>query len=74
MLCSICESVAKIKEQCENKSSVHASHTHIESTEWMLGTQIEHHNKQNVPLTLCTILAVFTGFWKQRRLGRRKNS
>lgn len=55
MLCTICESVARIKLQCENKSSVCASHTSIESTEWMLGTQIDHHNKQNVPLTLCTI-------------------
>lgn len=52
MLCTICESVAKIKVQCENKSSVYASHTSTESTEWMLGTQIEHHNKQNVPLDL----------------------
>jgi hypothetical protein len=73
MLCIICESFAKIRYTVKLNSLFVLPIQLFERTEWMLNTQIEHHNKQNVPISLCTIQAIFTVFWKQRRLGRRKN-
>jgi 3-isopropylmalate dehydratase small subunit len=72
MLCIICESFAKIKYTAKINNLLVLPIQLFESTEWMRSTQTEH-NKQNVPLSLCTIQAVFTAFGKQRRLGRRKN-
>jgi hypothetical protein len=57
MLHTIYESVAKIKYTVRIKLSVCASHAIMESIEGMCSTQNEHHNKQIVPVSLCTIQA-----------------
>jgi hypothetical protein len=75
MICTIHESAASLKYTVKIKSSGSDSHAIIESTEWMLSTQIQRHNNKNVParVQFKQVCVACNMFLKQRRLGRRKN-